>query len=54
MFTGKLCLVVCLCALAQQKDLKDTREYELYNAVAKDFTAKDYSKVLSDLDAWKQ
>ncbi len=54
MFTGKLCLVVCLCALAQQKELKDAREYELYNAVAKDFAAKDSSKALPDLDAWKQ
>jgi hypothetical protein len=54
MFTGKLCLVVCLCAFAQQKELKDAREYELYNAVGKDFASKDSSKALSDLDAWKQ
>jgi hypothetical protein len=54
MFTGKLCLVVCLSAFAQQKEMKDAREYELYNAVAKDFAAKDASKALPDLDAWKQ
>jgi hypothetical protein len=54
MFTGKLCLVVCLSAFAQQKEVKDAREYELYNAVVKDFTAKDFSKALPDLDAWKQ
>ena len=54
MFTGKLCLVVCLCALAQQKEPKDAREYELYNAVVKDFASMDSAKALSDLDAWKQ
>ena len=54
MFTGKLCLVVCLGACAQQKELKDPREYELYSSVAKDFAAKDSSKALPDLDAWKQ
>jgi hypothetical protein len=54
MFTGKLCLVVCLYASAQQKELKDAREYELYNSVAKDFASKDSVKALTDLDAWKQ
>src|ERR1700722_9616152 len=54
MFTGKLCLVVSLCACAQQKEVKDAREYELYNTVAKDFAAKDSLKALSDMDAWKQ
>jgi hypothetical protein len=51
MFTGKLCLVACLSAFAQQKEVKDAREYELYNAVAKDFAAKDFSRALPDLDA---
>jgi hypothetical protein len=53
MFTGKLCLVVCLSAFAQQKEVKDAREYELYNAVGKDFASNDFSQALPDLDAWK-
>jgi hypothetical protein len=54
MSTGKLCLFISLCAFAQQKQVKDAGEYKLYDAVAKDFAAKDYSKIIPDLDAWKR
>ncbi len=54
MSKGQLCLFISLCAFAQQKQAKDAGEFKLYDAVVKDFTAKDYSKALPDLDAWKR
>ena len=54
MFTGKLCLLVSVCAWAQQQPLKDAEEYRLYNVVAADFAAKNYVKAIADLEVWKR
>jgi hypothetical protein len=35
------------------KKYKSQEEFQLYDAAAKDLTAKNYTKALSDLDAWK-
>ena len=37
-----------------QKNYKDHGEYDLYNEVAKDFSANNSSKALTDLDRWSE
>jgi hypothetical protein len=39
---------------AQEKKYKDNAEYEIYNEVTKDFAAKNFAKMITDLDTWKQ
>src|SRR5262249_1672744 len=42
-------------ALAQaEKKYKDQGEYDIYNEVTKDFTANNFSKMVTDLDTWTQ
>ena len=40
-------------AQAKQKNWKDTAEYDMYNAITKDYAAKDFNKMVADLDSWK-
>ena len=37
-----------------QKTVKDQGEYDIYNDVTKDMLAKNFAKMITDLDAWKQ
>jgi hypothetical protein len=53
--------VIVLCAIEieiaggqSQKNYKDHGEYDLYNEVAKDFSANNSSKALTDLDRWSE
>ncbi len=41
-------------AQAQERKYKDNAEYEIYNEVAKDLGAKNFTKAITDLDTWKQ
>jgi hypothetical protein len=41
-------------AQAAEKKWKSQAEYDLYNAIGKDFAAQNFTKALTDLDAWKQ
>src|SRR5712691_2099909 len=51
-FWPLVCLVV---ASAESKPTIETQaEYELYNAVVKDFGANDFNKALADLATWEQ
>jgi len=34
--------------------VKDQGEYDIYNDVTKDMLAKNFAKMITDLDAWKQ
>src|SRR5688572_1357599 len=40
-------------AQAKPKNWKDTAEYDMYNEVSKAAAAKNYTKMITDLDAWK-
>ncbi len=40
-------------APATEKKYKDNAEYEIYNEVTKDFTAKNFTKMVTDLDTWQ-
>src|SRR5687767_8724403 len=35
------------------RNWKDTAEYDMYNEVSKDDAGKNYTKMITDLDAWK-
>ena len=37
----------------KKRDYKDTAEYDAYNEVIKDMNAKNFAKMVKDLDAWK-
>ena len=37
-----------------QKKVKDQGEYDIYNDVTKDMLAKNFTKMIADLDTWKQ
>ncbi len=37
-----------------QKTVKDQGEYDIYNDVTKDMVAKNFTKMITDLDTWKQ
>ena len=37
-----------------QKTLKDQGEYDIYNDVTKDMVAKNFAKMITDLDTWKE
>ena len=37
-----------------QKTVKDQGEYDIYNDVTKDMLAKNFTKMITDLDTWKQ
>ncbi len=39
---------------AQEKKYKDNAEYDIYNEVIKDLGAKQFPKMITDLDTWKQ
>lgn len=39
---------------AHQKAVKDQGEYDLYNSAIKDVQTQNFTKAISDLDAWKQ
>jgi len=41
-------------AQAPERKYKDNAEYEVFNEVVKDFTAKNFTKMITDLDTWKQ
>jgi hypothetical protein len=47
-------LEVVVAAGQSQKNCKDHGEYELYNDVAKDFSANNSSKALTDLERWSE
>jgi hypothetical protein len=50
-----LCAIEIAVAGGQtQKNYKDHGEYDLYNEVAKDFSANNASKALTDLDRWSE
>src|ERR1019366_6913338 len=36
------------------KAVKDQGEYDIYNEVTKDMVAKNFTKMITDLDTWKQ
>ena len=38
----------------KKKEYKDNAEYEIYNEVVKSMNAKNYPKMITDLDTWKQ
>lgn len=40
-------------AQAKEKKWKDTAEYDMYSEVQKDVAAKNFTKMVTDLDAWK-
>jgi hypothetical protein len=40
-------------AQAKEKKWKDTAEYDMYSEVQKDIAAKNFTKMATDLDAWK-
>jgi hypothetical protein len=39
---------------AHQKTVKDQAEYDLYNSAIKDVQTQNFTKAISDLDAWRQ
>ncbi|MBI4908312.1 MAG: hypothetical protein HY820_32095 [Acidobacteria bacterium] len=53
-----LCACTLLCAASAlpqaQKNYKDRAEYDIYDGVAKDFAANNFTKVLAGLDQWAQ
>jgi tetratricopeptide (TPR) repeat protein len=46
--------LVMIATAHAEKNYKDQAEYDMYNAVSQDFTAGNYTKALTDLDAWAQ
>lgn len=48
-------MVLCAFACGQSpKNYRDHGEYDLYNEVAKDFAANNFSKALTDLERWSE
>jgi hypothetical protein len=47
-------LLVMAAAAQAQKNYKDPAEYNMYDAVSQDLAAGNFSKAITDLDAWKQ
>jgi hypothetical protein len=47
-------LLIVAAVTQAQKNYKDPAEYNMYDAVSQDLAASNFSKALTDLDAWKQ
>ena len=63
--TGMMTAAVMVAAMAallsmpaggqeKKREYKDNAEYDIYNEVIKDVNAKNWAKLLTDLDTWKQ
>ena len=54
-FNARVVAAFIVIATAQaQKNYRDRAEYDMYNAVSQDLAASNYTKAVTDLDAWKQ
>jgi hypothetical protein len=47
-------LLIIAAATQAQKNYKDPAEYNMYDAVSHDLAGSNFSKAITDLDAWKQ
>ena len=54
-FNGRVVLALLVfAAVGHAQNYKDQAEYDMYNAVIQDVAAKNFTKALTDLDAWTQ